>query len=98
MGEAELSYYFLNGFLLFTRGMQHQSYLLMSSIGSFFIKKSQKTVIEELATQAKDIYKLLGHEEIDLPRVTPTSDPMEEMFQQTRKLGMNFPIVQKDRP
>jgi len=57
MGIAELNYHFLTVMVITRRTQQLQAATLMGTVGSFFVKEGEKTIIETLQ---EDIDNLKG--------------------------------------
>ena len=57
MGIAEVNYHFITAMTLLKRSQQMQASTLMGTVGSFFIGKGEKTIIEMLQ---EDISELKG--------------------------------------
>ena len=61
MGQAELMWWFLNAFSVISRSRQMQAGTLISSVGTFFLKEGQKSIIEEIGDEVAKIQKLFGY-------------------------------------
>ena len=83
MGEAEFQFQFLQALKLTTRIRQMQAGTLISSIGSFLVKKGQKTIIEEMQSELEGIDKILGIYED--PRDKNPNQAFDKLFAQVEK-------------
>ena len=60
MGQAEFMYHFYTCLKLLARERQLQSSMLISSVGTFFLKKGQKTILEELNEDMLALDEIFG--------------------------------------
>ena len=60
MGMAEFNLHFITAMKVIKRAQQMQSATFMGSIGSFFVKKGQKTIIETLGEEIKMFDLMVG--------------------------------------
>lgn len=82
MGQAEFTYHFLTGMKLITRSRILQSSVMISSLGSLFVKPDQKTIIEELNDELAEIDGLIGREEQAAEESKEPADPFDKLMRQ----------------
>ena len=60
MGMAEFNLHFITAMKMQKRVLQMQSATFLGSVGCFFLKKGEKTIIEKLGQEIKQLDLLLG--------------------------------------
>jgi len=96
MGIAEFNYHFLTAMTLLKRAQQLQAATLMGTVGSFFVQKGQKTIIESLQDEIsglKGVVKTV--EEIKEEKIKKGHQALNNILGGMRGMG-GIHIARKD--
>lgn len=87
MGIAELEYRFFRAMKLLAQTQKASSSVLMGSIGSFFVKKGERTIIEHLNDQLCEIDSLFQMESEEMGEFKKTESLINKLTSSFASLG-----------